>query len=55
MILPGNTAMPVEVVSSTLVMMELKGMTRQVGSLQYVRAREEGVVYETGEPGAGNA
>ena len=50
-----HTAMPVEVVSSTLVMMELKGMTRQVGSLQYVRAREEGVVYETGEPGAGNA
>jgi DNA processing protein len=34
----------VEVVSSTLVMMELKGMVRQVGGLQYVR------VYEAGEP-----
>jgi DNA processing protein len=41
-----STSMPVELVSSTLVMMELKGMIRQVGSLQYVRVREEGVVYE---------
>jgi DNA processing protein len=49
-----KTAMPVEVVSSTLVMMELKGMTRQVGSLQYVRAREEEVAYDAGRSGAGN-
>ncbi len=35
----------VEVVSSTLVMMELKGMVRQVGSLQYVRAFEPGADY----------
>jgi DNA processing protein len=41
-----KTAMPIEQVSSTLVMMELKGMARQVGSLQYVRVREEGVAYE---------
>jgi len=41
-----TTEMPVEVVSSTLVMMELKGMTRQVGSLQYVRAREDTVAYD---------
>jgi DNA processing protein len=34
----------VEVVSSTLVMMELKGMVRQIGGMQYVR------VYERGEP-----
>ena len=32
--------LPVETISSTLVMMELKGMTRQVGPLQYVVARE---------------
>jgi DNA processing protein len=39
--------LPVETVSSTLVMMELKGLVRQVGSTQYVTAREERVVYET--------
>ncbi len=32
--------LPVEMISSTLVMMELKGMTRQVAPLQYVVARE---------------
>ncbi|MBN2394238.1 MAG: DNA-processing protein DprA [Anaerolineae bacterium] len=32
--------LPVETISSTLVMMELKGMTRQVAPLQYVVARE---------------
>ena len=42
-----KTAMPIELVSSTLVVMELKGMARQVGSLQYVRVREESVAYET--------
>ena len=39
--------MPVELVSSTLVMMELKGIARQVGSLQYVRVREEDAVYKS--------
>ncbi|MEA3397722.1 MAG: DNA-processing protein DprA [Chloroflexota bacterium] len=38
--------LPVEEVSSTLVMMELKGMVRQVGALQYVLARESGPEYE---------
>ncbi len=38
--------LPVEAVSSTLVMMELKGMVRQVGPLQYVLARESGPEYE---------
>jgi DNA processing protein len=33
-------SLPVEMISSTLVMMELKGMTRQVAPLQYVVARE---------------
>jgi DNA processing protein len=41
-----KTSLPVELVSSTLVMMELKGMTRQVGSLQYIRVRDEEVDYE---------
>jgi len=40
--------LPVEDVSSTLVMMELKGMVRQVGGLQYVIARESEVEYEVG-------
>ncbi|HPD42610.1 MAG TPA: DNA-processing protein DprA, partial [Anaerolineae bacterium] len=35
-----SAGLPVETVSSTLVMMELKGMVRQVGMLQYVVARE---------------
>jgi len=36
----GNTGLPVERVSAALVMMELKGMVRQVGSMQYVSVRE---------------
>jgi len=39
--------LPVETISSTLVMMELKGMTRQVAPLQYVVAREPGEEYIT--------
>jgi len=35
-----SAGLPVETVSSALVMMELKGMVRQVGMLQYVVARE---------------
>lgn len=35
-----QTNLPVERVSATLVMMELKGMVRQVGSMQYVAVRE---------------
>jgi DNA processing protein len=41
-----KTDLPVETVNSTLVMMELKGMVRQVGPLQYVLARERGEEYE---------
>ncbi len=37
--------LPIEMVSSTLVLMELKGMARQVGPLQYVAAREAQEVY----------
>ena len=36
----GHTGLPVERVSAALVMMELKGMVRQVGSMQYVAVRE---------------
>ncbi len=39
--------LPVETISSTLVMMELKGMVRQVAPLQYVRAREPEAPYVT--------
>jgi DNA processing protein len=35
-----QTGMPVEKVSAALVMMELKGMVRQVGGMQYVAVRE---------------
>ncbi|MGC9520893.1 MAG: DNA-processing protein DprA [Anaerolineae bacterium] len=45
------SGIPVSVVSSTLVMMELKGMVRQVGGLQYVRAYEPGVSYTTEDGG----
>jgi len=39
----------VALVSSTLVMMELKGMVRQAGGLQYVRAYEPSTVYAVDE------
>ena len=32
--------MPITIVSSTLAMMELKGMVKQVGSMNYIRVRE---------------
>jgi len=37
--------LPISVVSSTLALMELKGMVRQVGGMNYVLARETGVEY----------
>ncbi|RME85788.1 MAG: DNA-processing protein DprA, partial [Caldilineae bacterium] len=40
-----QTRLPVDQVTSTLALMELKGMVRQVGGMQYVLAREGGVVY----------
>ncbi len=48
-----EASMPVAVVSSTLVMMELKGLARQVGTLHYVRAHEAQGHYTIAEqPGA---
>ena len=37
--------LPIAQVTSTLAMMELKGLVRQVGSMKYVVAREPGVKY----------
>jgi DNA processing protein len=41
-----QTGLPIERVSATLVMMELKGMVRQVGGQNYVSVREEQAHYE---------
>jgi DNA processing protein len=41
------TGMPSSAVSSTLTLMELKGMVRQVGGMNYVIGREPGPEYET--------
>lgn len=38
--------MPIETVSATLAMMELKGMVRQVGGMHYVAVRENPETYE---------
>jgi DNA processing protein len=38
--------MPIETVSATLVMMELKGMVRQVGGMNYIAVRERPDAYE---------
>jgi DNA processing protein len=40
-----ESALPIQQVSSTLAMMELKGMVRQVGGMNYVLAREGRVPY----------
>jgi DNA processing protein len=42
-----QTGLPIERVSATLVMMELKGMVRQVGGMNYVAVREEAAQYRT--------
>ncbi len=40
-----NSAMPISTVTSTLAMMELKGMVRQVGNMNYVLARDKRGIY----------
>jgi DNA processing protein len=40
------TGLPSSLISSTLTLMELKGMVQQVGGMQYVRLRESGPVYD---------
>jgi DNA processing protein len=44
-----NLALPIEKVSATLAMMELKGMVRQVGGMRYVAVRESEANYLTAE------
>ncbi len=41
-----QTGLPIERVSATLVMMELKGLVRQVGGMNYVAIREEEAEYK---------
>jgi DNA processing protein len=40
-----QVGLPIAQVTSTLALMELKGMVRQVGGMKYVVAREPGVEY----------
>jgi len=40
--------LPAPTVSSTLALLELKGLARQVGSMSYVLARETRVEYSVG-------
>ena len=42
-----QTDLPIERVSATLALMELKGMVRQVGGMNYVVVREEPAEYQT--------
>lgn len=42
------TGMPMSLISSTLTMMELKGMVQQVGGMNYIRLREDGPIYNAG-------
>ena len=44
-----RTGLPIERVSATLVMMELKGLVRQVGGMNYVAVREEQADYKVKE------
>jgi len=44
-----QSALPTPVVSSTLAMLELKGLIRQAGAMQYVRSREERAEYRVDE------
>jgi DNA processing protein len=37
--------LPIAQVTSTLALMELKGMVRQVGGMKYIVAHEPGVTY----------
>jgi DNA processing protein len=44
------TGLPIAAVSSTLALMELKGLVRQVGGMNYVMARESSPRYESNGP-----
>ena len=44
-----QSGLSIDKVSATLTMLELKGMVRQVGAMNYVAVRESGVIYWTDE------
>lgn len=44
-----SSGLPIATVSSTLAMLELKGLVRQSGTMQYVLAREEPAEYSVAE------
>jgi DNA processing protein len=48
-----RTQLNIELVTSTLALMELKGMVRQVGGMRYTAVKEIGAEYEVGESGDG--
>jgi DNA processing protein len=50
-----QSELPITVVSSTLAILELKGLVRQAGAMQYVRAREERATYQVAGDGAASA
>jgi DNA processing protein len=39
-------------VSGTLALLELKGLVRDLGGMQYVRVREDAMPYDAGTPGS---
>ncbi|HNK64187.1 MAG TPA: hypothetical protein PLE14_09020, partial [Anaerolineales bacterium] len=41
--------LPIERVSATLALMELKGMVRQIGGMNYVAVREDQTTYKVNE------
>jgi DNA processing protein len=50
-----QSELPITVVSSTLAILELKGLVRQAGAMQYVRAREERATYQFAGESAASA
>jgi DNA processing protein len=44
-----QTNLPIEMVTSTLALMELKGMVRQVGGMRYTAVKEDGGEYNVSE------
>jgi DNA processing protein len=42
-----ESGLPISIVSSTLALMELKGLVRQVGAMNYVSAHEASEEYRT--------
>lgn len=45
-----QTGLPIEKVSATLALMELKGFVRQVGGMHYIAVREPSAEYQVDEP-----